>query len=141
MVRGNALPSPVLPRAGVKHGPYPKTCGNPVVSPAYRAGAAPLCNATPPYILLYNTAMSTRPASLEPVTFEPQTAYCGDCEEILAHFPDSSVDLVYIDPPFNSNRNYEVFWGDTQEKRAFDDRYGDAMAYIDYMRPRVGSPI
>jgi len=45
--------------------------------------------------------------------------------------------LTYIDPPFNSNRNYETFWGDIQEKRAFEDRFGDAQAYIDYMRPRV----
>jgi DNA modification methylase len=33
--------------------------------------------------------------------------------------PDACVDLIYIDPPFNSNRNYEVFWGETREKRAF----------------------
>src|SRR5204863_7066452 len=46
------------------------------------------------------------------------------------------VDLVYIDPPFNSNRNYEVFWGETKEKRAFDDRHASTQAYIDYMRPR-----
>jgi DNA modification methylase len=57
--------------------------------------------------------------------------------EILSHFPANSVNLIYIDPPFNSNRNYEVFWGDTQETRAFNDRYGDALAYIKYMRPRV----
>jgi len=25
--------------------------------------------------------------------------------------------------PFNSNRNYEVFWGETKEKRAFRDRH------------------
>ncbi|MCC7479021.1 hypothetical protein IT575_11265 [bacterium] len=81
--------------------------------------------------------MSTVPHTLEPVHFSPQTIYSGDCLDILSQFPANSVDLVYIDPPFNSNRNYEVFWGDTQEKRAFDDRYGDAMAYIDYMRPRV----
>ena len=56
---------------------------------------------------------------------------------MLKEIPDESVDLIYIDPPFNSNRNYEVFWGDTQEKRAFEDRFGDATAYIDYMRPRV----
>jgi len=56
---------------------------------------------------------------------------------MLKEIPDESVDLIYIDPPFNSNRNYEVFWGDTQEKRAFDDRFGDADAYIQYMRPRV----
>jgi DNA modification methylase len=46
------------------------------------------------------------------------------------------VDLVYIDPPFNSNRNYEVFWGETKEKRAFEDRHASTQAYIDYMRPR-----
>jgi DNA modification methylase len=81
--------------------------------------------------------MSTVPHNLERVHFSPQTIYCGDCVQILDSFPDNCVDLIYIDPPFNSNRNYEVFWGDTQEQRAFDDRFGDAMAYIEYMRPRV----
>jgi site-specific DNA-methyltransferase (adenine-specific) len=75
---------------------------------------------------------------MEPITFELYTIYRGDCLEILKHFPPECVDLIYIDPPFNSNRNYEVFWGDTAEKRAFDDRYGDAIAYIAYMRPRIG---
>lgn len=56
--------------------------------------------------------------------------YCGDNLEMPKEIPDESVDLIYIDPPFNSNRNCEVFWGDTQEKRALDDRYGDAEAYI-----------
>lgn len=65
------------------------------------------------------------------------TIYCGDNLKMLKDVPDASVDLIYIDPPFNSNRNYEVFWGDNQEKRAFDDRFGDAAAYIDYMRPRI----
>lgn len=46
------------------------------------------------------------------------------------------MDLIYIDPPFNSNRNYEVFWGETKEKRAFEDRHASTAAYIDYMRPR-----
>ena len=53
------------------------------------------------------------------------------------YIPDESVDLIYIDPPFNSNRKYEVFWGEAVERRAFDDRYGDAMAYLDWMRPRL----
>jgi hypothetical protein len=35
--------------------------------------------------------------------------------------------LIYIDPPFNSNRNYEVFWGETKEKRAFEDRHESMM--------------
>jgi len=46
------------------------------------------------------------------------------------------IDLIYIDPPFNSNRNYEVFWGETKEKRAFEDRHASTQAYLDYMRPR-----
>jgi DNA modification methylase len=80
--------------------------------------------------------MSTLPHTLEPVHFSPQTVYCGDCLDILRAFPANAVDLVYIDPPFNSNRNYEVFWGDTQEKRAFDDRHESTKAYIEFMRPR-----
>jgi DNA modification methylase len=65
------------------------------------------------------------------------TIYCGDNLIMLKEVPDESVDLIYIDPPFNSNRNYEVFWGDVQEKRAFNDRFGDVEAYIHYMKPRV----
>ena len=62
--------------------------------------------------------------------------YCGDNLDQLRKLPDGSVDLIYIDPPFNSNRNYEVFWGETKEKRAFDDRHESTKAYIDFMRPR-----
>ena len=62
--------------------------------------------------------------------------YCGDCLEQLRNLPDHCVDLIYIDPPFNSNRNYEVFWGETKEKRAFEDRHESTQAYIEFMRPR-----
>lgn len=62
--------------------------------------------------------------------------YCGDNLEQLSKLDDASVDLIYIDPPFNSNRNYEVFWGETKEKRAFEDRHESTKAYIDFMRPR-----
>ncbi len=44
--------------------------------------------------------------------------------------PDACVELIYIDPPFNSNRNYEVFWGETREVRAFEDRPASAQACI-----------
>ena len=67
---------------------------------------------------------------------DTRVIYCGDNLEQLKKLPDASVDLIYIDPPFNSNRNYEVFWGETKEKRAFEDRHENTKAYIDYMRPR-----
>lgn len=67
---------------------------------------------------------------------DTRIVYCGDCLDQLRHLPDACVDLAYIDPPFNSNRNYEVFWGETKEKRAFDDRHASTQAYIEFMRPR-----
>ena len=75
---------------------------------------------------------AARPSSL----LDTRVVYCGDNLEQLAKLPDACVDLIYIDPPFNSNRNYEVFWGESKEKRSFDDRHESTRAYIDYMRPR-----
>jgi hypothetical protein len=65
------------------------------------------------------------------------TVQGGDCLDELRRLADGCVDLVYIDPAFNSNRNYEVFsfGGETKEKRAFEDRHASTEAYIDYMRP------
>jgi site-specific DNA-methyltransferase (adenine-specific) len=62
--------------------------------------------------------------------------YCGDCLDQLRKLPSACIDLIYIDPPFNSNRDYEVFWGETKEKRGFEDRHASSQAYIEYMRPR-----
>ncbi|HLX63150.1 MAG TPA: DNA methyltransferase [Planctomycetota bacterium] len=76
--------------------------------------------------------MRVRPSAL----VDTRVIYCGDNLERLKSLPDRCVDLIYIDPPFNSNRNYEVFWGETREKRAFADRHASTQAYIQYMRPR-----
>jgi site-specific DNA-methyltransferase (adenine-specific) len=76
--------------------------------------------------------MPRKPSSL----VDTGVIYCGDNIDQLSHLPDGCVDLIYIDPPFNSNRNHEVFWGETKEKRAFDDRHASTEAYIDFMRPR-----
>lgn len=67
---------------------------------------------------------------------ETNVIYCGDCLKKLKEIPDESVDLIYIDPPFSSNRNYVAFWQE-QEKRSFEDRFENARAYIDYMLPRI----
>ncbi|MGA2092663.1 MAG: DNA methyltransferase [Sedimentisphaerales bacterium] len=67
---------------------------------------------------------------------DTRVIFCGDNLAQLKKFPDNCVDLIYIDPPFNSNRNYEVFWGETKEKRAFEDRHASTQAYIEFMRPR-----
>ena len=81
-------------------------------------------------------ASAARPSSL----LDTRVVHCGDNLDQLAALPDGCVDLIYIDPPFNSNRNYEVFWGDRKEKRSFEDRHASTQAYIDYMRPRWFRP-
>jgi DNA modification methylase len=42
------------------------------------------------------------------------TIFRGDNLEILRAFPDECVDLVYIDPPFFTKKNYENIWGDKE---------------------------
>jgi len=59
------------------------------------------------------SARAGRPSAV----IDTRVVYCGDNLEQLAKLPDACVDLVYIDPPFNSNRNYEVFWGETPPQR------------------------
>lgn len=62
----------------------------------------------------------------------------GDCLEALKKLATESVDLVYLDPPFFSNRNYEVIWGDEGEKRSFIDRWsGGIDHYIGWLKERV----
>ncbi|KAA6335430.1 DNA adenine methyltransferase YhdJ, partial [termite gut metagenome] len=62
----------------------------------------------------------------------------GDNLEVLKSFTSESVDLIYLDPPFFSNRNYEVIWGDTGEIRSFQDRWeGGIEHYIAWLKERV----
>lgn len=58
--------------------------------------------------------------------------YFGDNLEVLREYvPSGSVDLVYLDPPFNSNRNYNVIFArsdrlsdaNTAQIQAFDDTW------------------
>ena len=86
----------------------------------------------------------TRPTTKlkQSALLDTRVVYCSDNLEQLAKLSDACVDLIYIDPPFNSNRNYgqrpdwHSLWGETKEKRAFEDRHENTKAYIDYLRPR-----
>ena len=58
------------------------------------------------------------------------TLYFGDNLDILReHVPDESVDLIYLDPPFNSNATYNVLFREASGEssaaqiQAFDDTW------------------
>jgi DNA modification methylase len=69
--------------------------------------------------------------------------YYGDNLDILRRYiPDASVDLVYLDPPFNSNRDYNVIFKDESGRKsdaqllAFEDTWHwgpDAEAQYAYL--------
>ena len=116
------------------------------------AGKRPLKKKAQPAEPAAPPGRAARPSAL----LDTRIIYCGDCLDQLAKLPDGCVDLIYIDPPFTSNRNYEVFWGDRSEPRAqasgfltpFEDRHASTQAYIEYMRPallprrqRIGYPV
>jgi DNA modification methylase len=64
--------------------------------------------------------------------------YCDDNLARLKELPSGAADLIYLDPPFFSNRVYEVIWGDEAEVRSFEDRWeGGIQHYIGWMRDRV----
>src|SRR3972149_9850644 len=55
------------------------------------------------------------------------TLYLGDCLNVLRdNVPDESVDLIYNDPPFNSKRDYNIFFDDKEiqtQRIAFEDTW------------------
>src|SRR5664280_487602 len=68
------------------------------------------------------------------------TLYYGDNLQVMReHIADESVDLVYLDPPFNSNQNYNVLFAERDgtksqaQIKAFGDTWhwdeGAARAY------------
>ena len=71
-------------------------------------------------------------------SLETGVLYCDDNWRRLAQLPGECVDLIYLDPPFFSNKHYEVIWGDEAEVRSFDDRWeGGIEHYVGWMRDRL----
>ena len=69
---------------------------------------------------------------------EPNKLYLGDNLEVLRTLKSDSIDLIYIDPPFFSGRNYNVIWGDTNEVRTFEDIWeGGITSYLIWLNARL----
>ena len=58
---------------------------------------------------------------------EPNRLIWGDNLHVMRQMQSNSVDLIYIDPPFFSGRDYNVLWGDANEVRSFNDIWEDGM--------------
>lgn len=58
--------------------------------------------------------------------------YCIDNLKLLCNLPNESVDLVYIDPPFFTQRNHKTIDG-----VGFDDKFESIAHYVEWMKVRV----
>ena len=68
----------------------------------------------------------------------------GDCLDVLQEIGDATIHLVYLDPPFNTNRTRTAprqgagrAEGRPSPAAAYADAFGAPADYIAYMRPRV----
>ncbi|MBU2496691.1 MAG: restriction endonuclease [Nanoarchaeota archaeon] len=69
-----------------------------------------------------------------------EAIYWGDNLEVLKRFPKESIDLIYLDPPFSSDKKYWAIWGKNDEAvlEAYEKACkGGINAYVDWMHQRV----
>lgn len=64
--------------------------------------------------------------------------FFGDCLHVMRMLPSESIDLIYIDPPFFSGRNYNLLFGDKNEVRSFSDIWDGGMpGYLIWLNTRL----
>ncbi|MFH0765436.1 MAG: DNA methyltransferase [Calditrichota bacterium] len=62
--------------------------------------------------------------------------FYGDCLDVLKNsIEDESIDLIYIDPPFNSKRNYNVLFEaiDMSDVKAQKEAFADTWSNVKYL--------
>jgi len=69
---------------------------------------------------------------------EPNRLFWGDNLHVMRMIPSNSIDLIYIDPPFFSGRDYNVIFGDQNEIRSFSDIWDGGMpGYLVWLNARL----
>jgi len=69
---------------------------------------------------------------------EPNRLIWGDNLHVMRQLPSESIDLIYIDPPFFSGRDYNVIFGDQNELRSFSDIWEGGMpGYLIWLNARL----
>ena len=66
---------------------------------------------------------------IEPVV--PGTVYFGDCLEVMSRWRPEQVDLIYLDPPFHSKRDYNIIFGGDPDPENPEGRSNEFLAFED----------
>ena len=62
--------------------------------------------------------------------------YNDDCLNVLRTIPDESIDMIYLDPPFYTQRN-QVLSNSKGKKYEFSDVWNSRDEYLEYMKERI----
>lgn len=66
-----------------------------------------------------------------------QELYQGDCLEIMKGLQEKSIDMIYLDPPFFTNRKHSSSSKDRTSHYSFDDTWASHKEYADFMFSRI----
>lgn len=65
------------------------------------------------------------------------TVLKGDCLEKLQEIPDRSIDLIYLDPPFFTQKRHSLKNRDASKTFSFHDQWDDLNEYVSYIKTRL----
>lgn len=57
----------------------------------------------------------------------------GDCLDVMQTLDSGSIDLIYLDPPFFSEKKHILKNKDGSREFSFDDTWGDSTTYADFL--------
>jgi site-specific DNA-methyltransferase (adenine-specific) len=61
----------------------------------------------------------------------------GDCLEVMRHFEANSVNLVYLDPPFFTQKSHSLLTRDRKQEFSFNDIWSSHVAYANFLFERL----
>ncbi len=70
-----------------------------------------------------------------------RTVFEGDNLDVMRGMNDGCVDLIYLDPPFNSNRDYAAPIGSEAAGATYKDTEGVMTDHLDYSQLLYGTAI
>ncbi len=76
--------------------------------------------------------MGSRPKASSPQNLPLDQILAGDCVEVLASFPEGSIDLVFADPPYNLQLQHELWRPNMTRVDAVDDAWDKFGSFAEY---------
>ncbi|MEQ5753435.1 DNA methyltransferase [Providencia rettgeri] len=63
--------------------------------------------------------------------------YLGDCFDVMKNIEPSSVDLIYLDPPFFTGKKHKLKNKDRTKEYEFEDSWGGMLEYKNFLFDRI----